>query len=126
MKVNYALDVNHFSHSAGLVARRHGQVARAAHSILWLIAAILVGLTYSPNIDAATTNAVPSTQEVLRDTLTNGLQVVIVRNSLAPVVTTVMNYRAGSDEAPPGFPGTAHAQEHMMFRGSPGLSAAQL
>ena len=64
--------------------------------------------------------------KVARDTLTNGLRVIIVRNPLAPVVTTVINYRVGSDETPPGFPGTAHAQEHMMFRGSPDLDAAQL
>ncbi len=62
----------------------------------------------------------------LRAQLENGLRVVIVKNTLAPVVTTEMNYLVGADETPSGFPGMAHAQEHMMFRGSPGLSAAQL
>ena len=78
-----------------------------------------VSVTYSAL--GATTNT-----NVLRSVLPNGLQVVIVRNPLSSVVTTVINYQVGSDEAPPGFPGMAHAQEHMMFRGSPGLSAAQL
>jgi len=64
--------------------------------------------------------------DVLRATLTNGLQVIIVRNTLAPVVTTMVNYRVGSDECPVEFPGTAHATEHMMYRGSPGINADQL
>jgi len=75
---------------------------------------------------AAPAAATPADGEVLRATLGNGLRVIVVRNPLAPVVTTSVNYLVGSDEAPTGFPGTAHAEEHMMFRGTPGLTADQL
>ncbi|MGA3163377.1 MAG: pitrilysin family protein [Verrucomicrobiota bacterium] len=78
------------------------------------------------SISGAATNEIPAEQGVLRATLTNGLQVIVVRNALAPVVTTMINYRVGADECPPEFPGMAHATEHMMFRGSPRLSAEQL
>ena len=91
--------------------------------------AILIALTMAivpPSIAAGKSPDKSSDETVLRSTLKNGLRVVIVRNPLAPVVTTEINYLVGSDEAPDGFPGTAHALEHMMFRGSPGLSASQL
>ncbi|MGH9476743.1 MAG: M16 family metallopeptidase [Terriglobales bacterium] len=65
-------------------------------------------------------------RNVARATLGNGLRVIVVRNTLAPVVTTEVNYEVGSNEVPAGFPGLAHAQEHMLFRGSPGLTANQL
>ena len=65
-------------------------------------------------------------KNVLKATLKNGLRVVIVRDTLAPVVTTEINYLVGADEDLPGFRGMAHAHEHMMFRGSPGLSENQL
>jgi len=74
----------------------------------------------------ATATATAADNNVLRATLANGLRVIIVRNTLAPVVATSVNYLVGSDEAAAGFPGMAHAQEHMMFRGSPGLTTEQL
>ena len=50
---------------------------------------------------------------------------MVVRNTLAPVVTVEMNILAGGDETPDGFPGTAHALEHMAFRGCTGMTADQ-
>jgi zinc protease len=62
---------------------------------------------------------------IKRATLDNGLRVVVVRNALAHVATVYLNYMAGGDETPSGFPGTAHAQEHMLFRGCTGITADQ-
>ena len=62
----------------------------------------------------------------VRATLDNGLRVVIVRDPLAPVATVEENYLVGGQDTPAGFPGTAHAQEHMAFRGCSSLSADQI
>jgi zinc protease len=79
---------------------------------------------------AAVASAAPlagsSTNDVLKATLRNGLQVVIVRNTLAPVVSTDLSYLVGSRDDPPDMPGMAHAQEHMMFRGTKNLSTSEL
>jgi zinc protease len=74
----------------------------------------------------AATGAATGPVGVTRATLRNGLQVIIVEDRLAPVVTVEDNYRVGADETPSGFPGMAHAQEHMYFRGCKGLSGDQI
>lgn len=83
-----------------------------------LLCAALVGSSIAP--------LAGSYPPVLDVTLRNGLRVVIVRNTLAPVVSTDMTYLVGSRDDPPGVPGMAHAQEHMLFRGTPDLTSTQL
>jgi zinc protease len=64
-------------------------------------------------------------KDVTRATLPNGARVVIIRNTLAPVATVEANFMVGGNETPKGFPGMAHAQEHMAFRGCQGMTADQ-
>lgn len=51
-------------------------------------------------------------------TLDNGLQVVVIENHRAPVVTHMIWYKVGAAEEPPGKSGIAHFLEHLMFKGT--------
>ena len=108
-----------------LIIRNSINVWKIMISNFLLLGIIVVLLGFTPGISEAVSHK-NNEETVTRATLANGLRVVIVRNPIAPVVATVVNYKVGSNEAPNGFPGMAHAQEHMMFRGNPGLSAGQL
>ena len=50
--------------------------------------------------------------------LDNGLQVVVLPDHRAPVVTQMVWYRAGSADEKPGVSGIAHFLEHLMFKGT--------
>lgn len=50
--------------------------------------------------------------------LDNGLQVVVIPDHRAPVVTHMIWYKVGSADETPGQSGVAHFLEHLMFKGT--------
>jgi zinc protease len=58
-------------------------------------------------------------------TLANGLQVVVVENHRAPVVTHMVWYRCGAADEKPGKTGIAHFLEHLMFKGTKTLKPGE-
>ena len=58
-------------------------------------------------------------------TLDNGLQVVVVSNHRAPIVTHMVWYKVGAADEPPGKSGIAHFLEHLMFKGTESLAPGE-
>ncbi len=50
--------------------------------------------------------------------LGNGMEVVVIPDRRAPVVTHMVWYKVGSADEPPGKSGIAHFFEHLMFKGT--------
>lgn len=57
--------------------------------------------------------------------LANGLQVVLIEDHRAPVVTQMVWYKAGSADEPRGKSGIAHFLEHLMFKGTRDVPAGE-
>jgi len=51
-------------------------------------------------------------------TLANGLQVAVIENHRAPIVTQMVWYKVGSADEHHGKTGLAHFLEHLMFKGT--------
>lgn len=58
-------------------------------------------------------------------TLENGLQVVVVEDHRAPIVSHMVWYKVGSADEDPGKSGLAHLLEHLMFKGTDELRAGE-
>ena len=50
--------------------------------------------------------------------LDNGMEVVVIPDRRAPIVTHMVWYKVGSADEPPGKSGIAHFFEHLMFKGT--------
>src|SRR3954470_23799905 len=57
--------------------------------------------------------------QIFQFALANGMQVVVIPDHRAPVVTQMLWFKVGAVDDPPGVSGLAHFFEHMMFRGTP-------
>src|SRR5690606_23072163 len=58
-------------------------------------------------------------------TLDNGLQVVVLEDHRAPIVTHMVWYRVGSADEAPLKSGLAHFLEHLMFKGTKSLAPGE-
>lgn len=75
-----------------------------------LMALSLMMLSPSPS---AAQSLAPRISEFM---LGNGMQVVVIPDTRAPVVTHFVWYRVGSADEPAGVSGIAHFLEHLMFK----------
>ncbi|HEY1311506.1 MAG TPA: pitrilysin family protein [Pseudolabrys sp.] len=82
---------------------------RSCRSAAAIIAAALV---------AGTAGAAPSGAPVSDFTLANGLELVVIPDHRAPVVTHMIWYKVGAADETPGKSGLAHFLEHLMFKGT--------
>ena len=65
--------------------------------------------------------AMPAQAQVFNPTtfeLDNGMQIVVIENHRAPVVTHMVWYKVGAADEPAGKSGIAHYLEHLMFKGT--------
>ncbi|MEO1422615.1 MAG: pitrilysin family protein, partial [Pseudomonadota bacterium] len=73
----------------------------------------------------AASQAAHAAENVSSFTLENGLQVVVIEDDRAPVVTNMVWYKVGSADDPRGKSGIAHYLEHLMFKGTDELAPGE-
>jgi zinc protease len=67
---------------------------------------------------SASASAKPAGPAVVQAKLENGLEILVIPDHRAPVVTHMVWYRNGSADDPQGKSGIAHFLEHLMFKGT--------
>ena len=101
----------------------HNKAAPAAAWVTRLTIAGALALTLGTGAARAA-----SAPEVADFKLANGLEVVVLPDHRAPVVTHMIWYKVGAADETPGKSGLAHYLEHLMFKGTqknPGDSFSQ-
>jgi zinc protease len=90
---------------------------------LLVLALLAIAMGGATNSRAA---ASASSAKASQFTLQNGLDLVVIPDHRAPVVTHMVWYRVGGADDPPGLSGAAHFFEHLMFRGTKAVPNGEL
>lgn len=85
-----------------------------------LAAACLIGPTSAQEVAPAS-----KTSDISNFRLGNGMEVVVIPDRRAPVVTHMVWYKVGSADDPAGKSGIAHFFEHLMFKGTSNHKAGE-
>jgi zinc protease len=85
---------------------------RNIHSLVGAAAIVAAALLAGP------ASAEPAGAPVADFTLANGLELVVIPDHRAPVVTHMIWYKVGAADETPGKSGLAHFLEHLMFKGT--------
>jgi zinc protease len=93
-----------------LKSRRHGLTATGFAVALTLIAGAALAQQAQSQPQAK--------PNVGHFTLANGLEVVVIPDRRAPVVTHMVWYKVGAADETPGKSGLAHFLEHLLFKGT--------
>ena len=92
--------------------------ASAACAFLWLAGCASFELPFakSASLDPVAVADGPAAPETFR--LSNGMDVLVIPDHRAPVVTHMVWYRVGAADEVAGHTGIAHFLEHLMFKGT--------
>src|SRR6476620_1818377 len=86
---------------------------------------ILAAFSLASMAVAVAVDGARATPRVVEFTLGNGLQVLVIPDHRAPVVTQMIWYEVGAADEPRGSSGIAHFLEHLMFKGTDAIPPGQ-
>jgi zinc protease len=101
------------AHGARQPENRKGSDVPIKHRLPFVAAALLAAAIATPSFAAE-----PSGAKVTDTTLANGLELVVIPDHRAPVVTHMIWYKVGAADETAGKSGLAHFLEHLMFKGT--------
>jgi zinc protease len=86
---------------------------------------ILAALGLASMAFAVAVDSAKASPRVVEFTLGNGLQILVIPDHRAPVVTQMIWYKVGAADEPRGSSGIAHFLEHLMFKGTDAIPPGQ-